>query len=102
MKKSTKIITLTVSLLITLLILIKFISLLDFIGFDFGVIGDSCEIGWGIPGWLLGFIGCGLNVWLCKKVLTSKFANITFRTNAVLCLIVALLDLFILYVRSQI
>lgn len=102
MKKITKIIMVIVSSLITLLLLIKFISLLDFIGFDFGTIGVFCEIGWDIPGWILGLMGCGLNIWLFRKLLTSRFSNIIFRVNAVFCLIVALLDLAILYVSSQI
>ena len=102
MKKAVKIIVKIVSVIITLLILIKFISLLDFITFDFGVTGDFCKIGWNIPGWILGFIGFGLDIWLYKKILTSKIANIIFRINAGFCLVVALLDLFIIYVSSQI
>lgn len=102
MKKSIKIIAIIISLLITLLILIKFISLLDFITFDFGVIGDFCKIGWNIPGWILGFIGFVIDICLYKKLLTYKFASIVFRINAVFCLVVALLDLFIMYVISQI
>ena len=100
--KAIKTITVITSLSITLLILIKFISLLDFITFDFGVIGEFCKIGWNIPGWILGFIGCGLAICLYKKFLTSKFAGIAFRINAVFSLVVALLDLFIMYVISQI
>lgn len=102
MKKSTKIIAIIVSLLITLLVLIKFISLLDFISFDFGAVGDFCEIGWNIQGWFLGFIGCGLYIWLYKKIPTPKLANIVFLINAVFCLVVALLDLFIMHVISPI
>ena len=99
MKKALKIIVKSVSVIITLLILVKFISLLDFISFDFGVVGD---MGWYIPGWVLGFIGCVLNFGICKKICGTKFELILFRISACFCMFVALLDLFILYVISQI
>ena len=99
MKKALKIIVKSVSVIITLLILVKFISLLDFICFDFGIVGD---LGWYIPGWVLGFIGCVLNFGICKKICVTKFELILFRISAWFCMFVALLDLFILYVISQI
>ena len=99
MKKALKIIVKSVSVTITLLILVKFISLLDFICFDFGIVGD---LGWNIPGWVLGFIGCVLNFGICKKICGTKFELILFRISACFCMFVALLDLFILYVISQI
>ena len=99
MKKALKIIAKSVSVIITLLILVKFISLLDFICFDFGVAGD---LGWYISGRVLGFIGCVLNFGICKKICGTKFELILFRISACFCMFVALLDLLILYVISQI
>ncbi len=99
MKKALKIIAKIVSVIITLLVLVRFISLLDFIGFDFGVIAD---MGWYIPGWVLGFIGCVLNFVIYKKIHCSKPELILSRISAFFCMIVALLDLFALYVISRI
>lgn len=106
MKKTLKIIAKIVSVIITLLVLIKLISLLSFIGSWFTVIffvfrGIS-HIGWYIPGWILGFIGCVLNFGICKKICDTKFELILFRISAFFCMFVALFDLFILYVISQI
>lgn len=70
--------------------------------FDFCIISDLCEIGWNIPGWLLGFASCGLYICFYKKLYNFKFARITFQINAVFCLVVVLLDLLMLYVSSQI
>ena len=69
MKKALKIIAKIVSVIITLLILVKFISLLDFLSFDFGVVGD---MGWYIPGWILGFIGCVLNLEYVRKYVVQN------------------------------
>ncbi len=99
MEKALRIIVKTVSVIVALLVLVKFMSLLDFIGFDFGLIG---EIGWYIPGWILGFVGCVLNFSICKKICAAKLEFIVFRISAVFCLLVALFDLFVLYVMSQI
>ena len=102
MKKAIKIIAVIVSVMITLLVLIKFISLLDFISFDFGVVGDFCKIGWNIPGWLLGFMGCALDFYLSGEWLTYRTASVIFRAQAVFCLVVALLDLLTMYLISMI
>lgn len=69
MKKALKMIAKIVSVIITLLVLVKFISLLDFICFDFGVVS---YMGWYIPGWVLGFIGCVFNFVMYKKTHCSK------------------------------
>jgi len=99
--KTTKIITISADLLITLIILIKFISILDFIGFDLGVISDFCKIGWNMSGCIFGFIGYGLNIFLYKKCQNFSFAKIILRINAVFCFVVAILDIFMLYISSH-
>ncbi|MDO5477829.1 MAG: hypothetical protein Q4G23_01550 [Clostridia bacterium] len=95
MKIATKI----VSVIITVFILVKLISLLDFICFDFGIIGD---IGWYIPGCILGFAGLALNFGICKKMCGTKAELFLFCASAFVCVGVVLLDLFIMYVISRI
>lgn len=99
MKTVLKISVKSVSVIITLLMIIRFISLLDLISFDFGVVGN---IGRYIPGWYLGLIGSVMNFSLSKKISDTKFEFSFFRISAFFCAFVALLDLFLLYISSQI
>lgn len=99
MGKTLKTTVKIVSVIITLLVLAKFISLLDFVSFDFGAVG---RIGWYIPGWILGFAGGVLSFVICKEMCDTRFERIFFRISAFFCIFVALFDLFILYIISRI
>ena len=106
MKEVLKIIVKFVSVIISLLILIRLLSLLGVIGWWFSVVlypfRSIIDIGWHIPGWILGFVGCGLNICIYNKICSSRRELILFRISTFFCMFVALLDLFILGIISQI
>ena len=106
MKKTLKFIVKIVSVIISLLILIRLLSLLDFIGWWFSVVlypfRAITDFGWHICGWILGIVGCGLNIWIYKKLCVSKYELVSFRMSIFFCMFVALLDLLILGIISQI
>lgn len=88
-----------VSWIILIIVIFRFIYLLDIISFDIGVISD---VGKYMYGWIFGFVGAGINIVLYKKSTESKKRKNILVVGTIFYLLVACLDLLMIYARSRI
>ena len=89
----------SISVIITILVLARFLALFSFVGPEFGF---ATKVGSFVPGWLLGIVGLIVNIWLSEGICELWKEIDFFRACAVLCAVVLLLDLFVMYIVAQI
>ncbi len=88
-----------ISILILLPVVLRFIALLDLICFDFGYLA---KIGGYLPSWIFGLIGIGINIALGIKAYDEDEWRRYSVISAIFCAFVILLELYLLWVLSQI
>ncbi len=87
------------SMIVLLLLVLRFVTLLDIISFDFGIIS---ELGRYVHGWFLGLIGLVINFVLYNKAHENRKWKTYSLVSVLFSVFVIFLELLLLYIFSRI